>query len=127
MTLRKAAKGAISEHIVGLYYTSSHWVVYYPFTHDTEIDLVITKGPRIKRIQVKTVYACGDILRANIDHKSNPKYSPDTVDIMCCVWENRLWIIPMEDIEDETTLNFGKVDGALCRPRGNFDHSKYEV
>jgi hypothetical protein len=133
MSLRKAAKGSISELYVGIHFIRKGWSLYVPYDHDQEHDLVVTKGPRIKRLQVKTVYACGDILRANVDHKSNPKYSPDTIDIMACFWystttsDSKLWVIPMEDIEEETTLNFGKIDGSPSRTRGNFDHTRYLV
>jgi len=129
-SLRKAAKGSISELLVGIYYTEANWTVYYPHTHDTEIDMIVTKGPRIKRVQVKTVYDCGGLLRVNVHYSGNPKYSPDTVDIMACIWLTgapRMWVIPMDEIEDETTLNFGRVDGSTSRTKGNFNHHKYEV
>lgn len=123
--IRKSAVGSISELKVSIYYLQKGWQVFFPHSHDTETDLLITKGPRVKRVQVKTAYQCGDILRVNIDHKKNPKYSPDSVDVLACLWYGKLWIIPMEDVEEETTLNFGRVDGSLCNTRGNFDHTRY--
>ena len=134
--LTKSAKGVLSELAIAGYYVNQGWVVYTPFTHDTEIDLIVTKGPRFKRIQVKTVYLDGSILRANVHKDGSAKYSPDSVDLLAAVWyggvhcsmeHRRTWLIPMEDIERETTLNFGKVNGDPSNTRGNFEHSKYEV
>lgn len=125
--MRKVAKGDVSEMLVAIEYVGQGWCVYFPFSHDTEIDMVVTKGPRIKRVQVKTIYACGDILRANIDHKKSAKYNADSVDTMVCVYGNQIWSIPMEDIEGETTLNFGKVDGTISNTRGNFNHLRYKI
>lgn len=113
--------------------------MYYPCSHDTPVDIVGIKGPRVKRIQVKTAYACGDIIRANIDHKKSAKYHPDTVDTLACVYDNssmgntgntgshRIWLIPMEDIEGITTLNLGKLDGSLSKTRASFKPDNYEV
>lgn len=127
MTLRKCALGALSELKASMYFVTQGWVMYYPCSHDTAVDMLGIKGPRVKRIQVKTAYVCGNILRANVDHKKEAKYSPDTVDTMVCIYDNRLWVIPMEDIEEETTLNLGRTDGSPSKPRGTFDHTKYEV
>lgn len=132
MDLRKSAKGSISELKASIHFLGKGWSVYLPYDHDQEHDLVITKGPRIKRIQVKTIYQDGNILRANVHKDGTAKYSPDTIDYMVCLWFNqdnrsRLWVIPMEDIEQETTLNFGKVNGDPSNTRGNFNHTKYEV
>lgn len=125
--MRKCAKGDVSEMLVAVEYVGQGWQVFFPFGHDTEIDMMVTKGPRVKRVQVKTIYACGDILRANIDHKKGAKYNADTVDTMVCVYEGTIWSIPMEDIEGETTLNFGKVDGTPSKTRGSFDHTRYKI
>lgn len=113
--------------LVAVEYVGQGWNVFWPHGHDTEIDLVVTKGPRVKRVQVKTIYQCGDILRANIDHNKGAKYNADTVDTMVCVYGNDIWSIPMESIEGETTLNFGKADGTPSKTRGNFDHTKYKI
>lgn len=125
--MRSCFKGDLSELLVAREYIRTGWAVFFPFGHDTEIDLVVTKGPRIKRVQVKTAYECGNILRVNIDHKKKAKYTADTLDTMVCVYKDRIWSIPMESIEGETTLNFGRIDGKSSKTRGNFDHTRYEV
>lgn len=125
--MRSCFRGDLSELLVAREYIRMGWAVYFPFGHDTEIDMVVVKGPRVKRVQVKTAYECGNILRVNIDKQKQSKYTADTLDTLVCVYENRIWSIPVEDIEGETTLNFGRIDGGFSKTRGNFDHTKYEV
>lgn len=133
--INKCALGALSELKISTHFVRQGWVMYYPCSHDTPVDIVGIKGPRVKRIQVKTAYSCGDIIRANIDHKKSAKYSPDSVDTLACVYDNslmdpgkdRIWLIPMEDIEGITTLNLGKTDGSPSKTRANFKPDSYEV
>ena len=108
--MNKIELGAHAELQIALVFSTDGWTVFFPFHHDTEIDMILTKGPRVKRVQVKSIYDCGGILRANIDHKKGPKYSPDSVDTLVCIHSSGVWCIPMEDIEHETTLNFGRSD-----------------
>tara|TARA_R110002153_G_scaffold80843_2_gene205074 strand:- start:1076 stop:1462 length:387 start_codon:yes stop_codon:yes gene_type:complete len=119
--------GEVSEMLVGLEYLRKEWEVFTPVGHDTQVDLVVIKGARIKRVQVKSVYDCGGLLRANIDHNGEAKYTSERVDVLVCVWQNKIWSIPMEDVEGETTLNFGRLDGVVSKPRNGFDHTKYLV
>ena len=130
--MNKCSLGALSELRISAHYVRQGWVMYYPCSHDTPVDIVGIKGPRVKRIQVKTAYACGEIIRANIDHKKSAKYSPDVVDTLACVYDNsfkgdRIWLIPMEDIEGITTLNLGKLDGSPSKTRADFSPDNYEV
>lgn len=125
--MNKNGKGEVHELIAAIYYIRLGWQINWPGGHATEIDFVATKGPRVKRVQVKTVYDCGGILRANIDMSKQARYSPDNVDVIVCCGENSVWVIPMEDIEDIRTLNFGRADGSPSKTRTSFNHERYKV
>ena len=125
--MNKNGKGEVNELRAAIHYIRLGWQVYWPGGHATGIDFVATKGPRSKRVQVKTVYECDGILRANIDANKGPRYSPDNVDVIVCAGVNNLWVIPLEDIEDITTLNFGRTDGKPSTTRTSFKHERYRV
>ena len=118
-------KGTVSELKIALWYISKGWQVYLPVDQNTPVDMVVIREWESLKIQVKTIYQDGHRLRANIDHNGAAKYSKREVDIMACVYNNKTWIIPMADISNETTLNFGREDGGISITRGNFDHTKY--
>lgn len=125
--MNKNSKGEVSELLAGIHFIRQGWQIHWPGGHATGVDFVATKGPRNKRVQVKSIYDCGGILRANIEANKGPRYSPDNVDVIVCVGEDNLYAIPMEDIEGLTTLNFGRTDGSPSKTRSDFDHNKYKV
>ena len=119
-------KGLLSELKVSRYYVNKGYSIYLPASARGPVDMVVTRGSKILRIQVKTVYEDRDKLRVNIHHrKGGPKYTKEDVDMLVCVRYNCLWIIPMEDIENETTLIFGTLSGKPYKT--GFKHEQYRA
>lgn len=46
--------GLIGETEVALHYMRQGWEVYWPFSGSSSLDMICTKGRRVKRVQVKT-------------------------------------------------------------------------
>ncbi len=123
--MKQMAKGTISELLVATHYLGKGWVTYTPAHHDTVVDLVALKGPRVKRIQVKTVYDGSGLWRCNLRNQ----YNPEEVDVIAAIIpkRQRVFLIPVEDIEGYGSLTFGRTNGSPSKTTTAFDCLRYEV
>ena len=121
-------KGLLSEMYACRYYINKGYAIFLPVDHGGPVDVIVTKGTEVLRLQVKTVYEDSDKLRVNIhSKKGGPKYSTEDVDLLVCIRHNDTWLVPFKDVENETTLVFGTVSGKPYRVRGPFRHEQYKV
>lgn len=98
--------GAAHEHYAAYIFQRMGYMVLWPSPQQSVIDFVIHKGTEFKRVQVKTAtwnrgsppYAYLQC-RTRLTNLYQDKRPDELYDIMCCIWDHNVWIIPAEAID----------------------------
>ena len=102
--------GSASELKGMLYYVHQGYQVYQPLIQQSCVDFIVEKDSTFLKIQVKTarwsysgVNNHGYLQCRTSGYTQKGQKPWDLYDVLCVVFENRLWIIP-SDIIDSTNL-----------------------
>lgn len=127
--LHKEQRGCISELKAQVYFMEQGYDVFSPVSMLTRADFIAIDRETndLLRVQVKTAQTNGDYLQARLTVKDRP-YTSEEIDTFVFVYEDRMWIVPQFELEELTTINFGRVDKEVKNKRKpQFDTTEYEI
>ena len=108
----KHKNGTIAELKAALYYEEHGWSVFWPTSSQTPCDFIAVNGKTVLRIQVKSGYefkrpSGRGYIQSTIRKGSggNKRYSNEDCDLIVVVYEDAIWVIPVEDTRNYTTIN----------------------
>lgn len=109
--MRTFDKGTVSELEVQLHLVKMGYQVFTPVNEGCRVDLVFIDDAGIpKKVQVKKASktACGFVieLRYNLNRYRTGKglYTSYEIDYFATVWEDQLYLIPMQDVVGKTRV-----------------------
>ena len=124
-------KGLITEMEVALYLIKLGYDVSQPLNADSKYDLIVDTGQQLLRLQVKTshlsktannsiVFKCRSITgrKENGELKTH-YYSPNDVDYFATFWDEKVYLVPVNECSSEKTLHLDK-----SRIQSNFSYAE---
>lgn len=118
--------GAYNELRAQTYFTKRGWDVFSPIHNKTRADFVAVMGREVLRVQVKTAQYNNGYIQARVS-VLDKLYTKEEVDIVVFLIDNRMWIVPIEEIEGYTSINLGKVDQTKYTPRKEYNPDVWEI
>jgi hypothetical protein len=118
-TLRGSAshvRGARNELLVADYFLSLGWEVYLPLLTQSRADLIISKGRRCRKVQVKTVthvrtgkYTYGQARLSSSNERQDKSYKVGDFDLIVFVdnKSNCLYIATFDEVSGLVSICFG--------------------
>lgn len=118
-------KGLITEMEVALYFIKLGYNVSQPLNIDSRYDFILDTGKNLLKIQVKTShkdkeknsisFKCKSVTgRGEVKHSS---YSKQDIDYFATSWENKVYLIPVEECSTQKTL---RLDKNIIRSNWNY-------
>jgi hypothetical protein len=107
----KHLNGYLAEQKAALYYSKLGYIIYWPNHSQSPCDFIACKEDDLIRVQVKSPYwmirstGC-EYLQCTIRKgaKKDSYYTKKECDVILAAYENRIWIIPIEDIGNNTNI-----------------------
>lgn len=130
-------RGARNELIAADFFMSHGWDVYFPLMTQSKADLIVTKGSRVKKIQVKTITYCKvgnhtyrQCRLCTSNQRQDKFYKLGDFDYLLFV-DNRdesLYLAPFRDIQGLTSVCFGS-DNKVPRKgsKKSYDYESWKV
>lgn len=115
MELPTQKKGIITELQVASYLIGLGYTVSSPFNQDSKYDLIVDVNNNLLRIQVKTarlsiqtansiVFNCRSTTK-NTSYCKKRRYTKEEIDYFATFWDNKVYLIPVEQCSTEKTLH----------------------
>lgn len=130
-------RGARNELIAADFFMSHGWDVYFPLMAQSRADLVVTKGSRVKKIQVKTITYCrtGKYLYKQCrlctnNERQDKFYKIGDFDYLLFVdnVDGSLYLAPISEVQGLTSVCFGS-DNKVPRngKKKTYDYESWKV
>ena len=110
-------KGITTEMYVAAYLLSLGYNVSQPFCQDSKYDLILDINGKMLRLQVKTAretehnyitFNCRSTTKNSVTHTSR-KYSSDEIDYFATYWNNKVYLVPVNECSSEKRLHLNPV------------------
>ena len=124
-------KGLITEMEVALYFIKLGYNISQPLNQDSRYDFILDTGKQLLRIQVKTAhlslktensinFKCRSITgRGATQGIKSSLYSQEDIDYFATYWDNKVYLIPVNECSAEKTLHLDK-----SKIRSNFTYAE---
>ena len=108
-------KGLITEMQVMLFFIQQGYNVSQPLNSDSKYDCILDVNNRLYKIQIKTAHKaprtadaieikCRSVTMTQ-NHRKECKYTPEEIDFFATVWEQKVYLIPVEQCSAAKTLH----------------------
>lgn len=111
-------KGLITEVKVMLYFLEQGFIVSQPLNADSKYDCIVDINHKLYRIQTKTAHISSSATNAieikcrsvttTQNHMHENRYTKIDIDYFATVWENEVYLIPVEECSAAKTLHLNK-------------------
>ena len=112
-------KGLITELTVMLELIKLGYEVSQPLNADSRYDCIVDTGNKLLRIQIKTShlskktensiqFSCRSVTVSATEGIKSKRYSSDCVDYFATSWENKIYLIPVNECSTEKTIHLQK-------------------
>ena len=111
-------RGLITEMRVMLYLTELGYNVSQPLNNDSKYDCIVDVNGQLLKIQVKTAHPAPKTQNAiefkcvstttTQNHRKQSGYTIKDIDYFATVWENEVYLIPVEQCSSAKTLHLDK-------------------
>lgn len=118
--------GAMNELRAQLMYAGMGYDVFTPIHNKTRADFIAVKDEKVLRVQVKTAQYNGPYIQSRLD-VGGKRYTQSDCDVLVFILDERVWIAPIEEVSDMTSVCLGKMDDPSYLPRKEYDPSKWET
>lgn len=119
--------GAINELKAQQHYLAQGWDVFTPVMPTTRADFVCVKGGKVKKVQVKTAQRNGAHIQSRLDVHGK-RYTAEEVDEVVFIFEDRMWIAPIKDIDGFPSVCLGKVNiGSPYKPQVRYNPDDWKI
>ena len=118
--------GAINELRAQLMYASMDYDVFTPIHSKTRADFIAVKGNKTLRVQVKTAQYNGPYIQSRLDI-GGKRYTQEDCDVIVFILDDRVWIAPIAEVANMTSVCLGKMDDPDYIPRKEYDPAKWET
>jgi hypothetical protein len=126
--------GFLTELEIAKYFAKEGYEIYWPLLTQSRADFIAAKDKETKLIQCKKASwsKAGNFkylqVRVSSRNKSpNPKYQLSDFDLMAVSdGEGRLWLIPIEDVVDKTSLCLSSTNPAY-KPETAYDADSWRI
>lgn len=127
--------GSVSEHKAAIYFLEKGCEVYWPSSSQAKADFVVETPEReMVKVQVKTASrsVSGGIeyiqVRVGTTHRKGATYKEGDFDALAVVYEEKMWLIPYQEIVGMSSICIGRLDGKVSdRMRARFNVNEYIV
>ncbi len=118
--------GAINETKAQLYFLQIGYDVFIPALPKTRADFIISKGEEVSRVQVKTAQYNGPYIQSRLD-VNNKRYTKEDCDLLVFILDGMMWIAPIDDVANLSSVCLGKVNDDKYKPFKPYDPKKWRV
>ena len=110
-------KGLITEMEVMLHFIKLGYNVSQPLNSDSRYDCIVDVDGKLLKIQIKTSHVakaknsfefkCRSITTTQNQYKQS-KYNENEIDFFATIWENQVYLVPVNECSSEKTLHLLK-------------------
>lgn len=126
-----------NELIAALYYVSIGYLIYWPLTHQGPCDFIAVNKDDLVKVQVKSRYRMNRpngkayiqaTVRRGGGKRKDRYYSKEECDVIAVVFEDHIWVFPIEAVEGLKTVNLFKGQETERKSRlDTLDVNPYQV
>jgi len=106
--MERSVSGAIAENTAANYFLANGYEVWWPAVQQSRADFVVSKDRKYLKVQVKkatwSFSKPNEYLQVRVE-RGNKRYEPGDFDLFVVVDEQRVWVIPDNDLAGKTSLS----------------------